>query len=136
MTTITTARDALAAWDRGEPVQTVEMGGIGPGYEQAIQILAFELIREAGPLPKPNAEGRYDLSGWGEAVVARLDETCGFSGAQVGAAKGLAFHGLLKGWAALLAEVEPDRRILVSRSFPPAPPSPAPDGAPGGKEGR
>ena len=59
-----TALDALAAWDRGEHVWTVELGGIGPGYEMAIQTLAFELIRAhsegrlALPPPETPTDGR------------------------------------------------------------------------------
>lgn len=41
-----TAADALARWDEGDTVFTVEMGGFGPGYEQAIQLLVFEMIRD------------------------------------------------------------------------------------------
>src|SRR5687768_3007466 len=37
-----TVEDALRQWDAGETVFTVEMGGLGPGYEMAIQGLAFE----------------------------------------------------------------------------------------------
>lgn len=32
-----TCEEALARWDAGETVFTAEMGGLGPGYEQAIQ---------------------------------------------------------------------------------------------------
>src|SRR3990167_269657 len=41
-----TAAEALARWDAGQSVFTVEMGGLGPGYEQVIHIMAFEIIRE------------------------------------------------------------------------------------------
>ncbi len=88
-----TAKDALAAWDRGEIVHSVEMGGIGPGYEQAIQILVSPGVG-------------------------------GFSGAQVGAATGLARHAIEKGWAKTLGEVGSDRRIMVCRKAPTAPPAP------------
>ena len=44
-----TAAELVAAWDRGDLVPTIEMGGLGPGYEQAIQVLMIELLRSAGP---------------------------------------------------------------------------------------
>lgn len=44
--TYETAAEALAAWDEGKIVTTVELGGLGPGYEQAIQVCAFEMIRD------------------------------------------------------------------------------------------
>ena len=40
-----TNEDALAAWDRGETVWACDMGGMGPGYEQCIQIMGFEMLR-------------------------------------------------------------------------------------------
>ena len=40
-----TASEALARWDAGGSVFTLEMGGLGPGYEQVIHIVVFELIR-------------------------------------------------------------------------------------------
>ena len=35
----------LALWEAKEPVWTVEMGGLGAGYEQAIQEMAFDFFR-------------------------------------------------------------------------------------------
>ena len=35
----------LRRWDAGEGVWSIEMGGIGPGYEQCIQITAAEILR-------------------------------------------------------------------------------------------
>jgi hypothetical protein len=106
------ATAALAEWDAGRSVFTVEMGGLGPGYEQCIQILVWEIVRDNEPLP----EGRFGT--WGEKAVARCDPTCGFSGAQVGAAKQLAHRFLKYGHRATLDKVEPDRRIQVSRAWP------------------
>jgi hypothetical protein len=120
-----TALDALEQWDKGEIVFTVEMGGLAPGYEQAIQILVFELIRDLGSKPLPDPK---DRESWGDETVHRIDEACGgFSGAQVGAAKTLAFRAIRDGWAKMLESAPYNRRIMVSRSFPVAPPPPAPD---------
>ncbi|MDG4721843.1 hypothetical protein [Thalassospira aquimaris] len=38
-------QEALAAWDRGEPIQTCQMGGISDDYEQAIHIMGMEMLR-------------------------------------------------------------------------------------------
>ena len=48
---IATVKDLLDTWDSGSTIWSVEMGGIGPGYEQAIQVLMVELCRrrEAAP---------------------------------------------------------------------------------------
>jgi len=115
--------EELQAWDRGESIPTVVMGGISPGYEQAIQVLVVELVRAAAadPLNLPD-EARYAT--WGDDVIRRLDKLpgFGFSGAQVGAAKNLALTVLRRGsWHACWKSAPSDRRSLVSRTFPQAP---------------
>lgn len=113
-----TATEALAIWDSGRPVFTVEMGGIGPGYEQCIQVLVFELIRDAlnGAIPMPTMG--MPLRNWGDETITRLDKQIGFSGAQVGAAKSLAGTMLAAGYAKALDGVEKARRIQASKGFP------------------
>ena len=106
---------ALDMWDKGDSVTSVSMGGIGPGYEQTIQILAFELMRHGiqGGHPGIGESAKR----WGDDVVCRLD--LGFSGAQVGAAKSLALQVLIHGYrkALRMPEVQ-DRLIQVSKNFP------------------
>jgi hypothetical protein len=115
-----TVLDALAQWDKGECVFTIELGGLGPGYEQAIHILAFELIRDLHNKPLPE-----DTFGeWGNDTVDRCDNTYGFSGAQVGAAKNLAYRAIRDGWEKMMETVPMDRKIQVSRYFPEAPKPP------------
>ncbi len=99
-----TAQEALAKWDAGEILTSVEMGGIGPGYEQAIQIAIFEFIRR----------GEEGLNG------------LGLSGAQAGAAAACAKVAIGQGWEFLLTKVPADRHILVSKTWPVSPPSPTP----------
>ena len=113
---LTTAREALEAWDAGELVSTLEMGGLGPGYEQAIHILAFELIR--GNLDKALPSPDDWPPDWGDDIVREVDKEYRFSGAQVGAAKQLAAKGLLYGWRATLDSAPVERRIIVSKKFP------------------
>ena len=118
-----TAQDMLAAWDRGDSVWSVEMGGFGPGYEQAIQLLVMEIVRDelGKPLPNPGTSFRD----WGDATVHRVNDWpgCGFSGAQVGAAKSLAYRFLCDGPGKALEsyraqEPDGDRVIQVSQSWP------------------
>jgi len=94
-----TAQEALAKWDAGETLTSIEMGGIGPGYEQAIQIAIFEYIRRGHP----------GLSG------------LGLSGAQAVAAMQCAEVAMEDGWEALLAKVPSERHIIVSKAWPRAP---------------
>jgi hypothetical protein len=121
MSEFTTAAEALAAWDRGEIVSSVEMGGIGPGYEQAIQVLTFELVRDYLGKPLPTDDAGWDT--WGDDTVHRVNEWpgCGFSGAQVGAAKHLALRFLCDGHAATLDTMrahDKDRLTLVTKTWP------------------
>lgn len=112
-----TAEEALKRWDAGETVFTVEMGGLGPSYEQCIHVAAFELIR--GLL----REGPIDWDDDSDDLIARADKILrasprvkelGLSGAQAGAAQNLAFRTLRVGWAKAINEV-PDRLIQVSQ---------------------
>lgn len=114
-----TAQQALERWDRGDIVASIELGGIGPGYEQAIQILVFELIRDNQPMPADKDDPIWRT--WGDATVTRTDKAVGgYSGAQVGAAKHLAVHALKNGWRKTIDSVDKERRIMVSNWFPDA----------------
>ena len=121
-----TAKDWLAKWDSKEPVWSIEMGGIGPGYEQAIQVTTAEIIRflvtDEIRLPDPH-DGEAKASEWealdsliSKSVLPRIEG--GLSGAQWGAAMNLAIILYRRGTAALDDDEVKDRRILVSNSFP------------------
>lgn len=118
------------------------MGGLGPGYEQAIQVLVFEIVRDHidKPLPEPGTS----RDGWADETVHRVNDWpgCGFSGAQVGAAKWLAYRFLSRGHRRVLDELrahDKDRLTQVSRTWPhepesvrvgePVPDTPAPRAA-------
>jgi hypothetical protein len=111
------AREQLEAWDAGKSVWSIEMGGIGPGYEQAIQILAIEIVRDQINKPLPKNE-EYGV--WGDSTITRMDTDSewGYSGAQVGAAKDLAYWWLKFGPKATLAK---GARIQISKYWPKAP---------------
>ena len=118
-----TAAEALQRWDANEVVFSVEMGGIGPGYEMAIQGLAFEMMRELTDEAIPAVGNITDA--YAAAIEARLDAVVsrcnilpwgGFSGAQVGAAKSLACIVIQRGYrAALGAPGVKDRLIQVCK---------------------
>ena len=66
------------------------------------------------PEPKGNTFGD-----WGDSTVTRIDKAMGgFSGAQVGAAKSLAYRAIHDGWAKMLESAPHDRHIQVSKHFP------------------
>ena len=109
-----TAAEQLQQWDAGMSVWSIELGGLGPGYEQCIQLLAIELVRDNIEKPLPSEENWQE---WGDETIHRLAEN-GFSGAQVGAAKQLAYHWLKEGPAEVLTQVDDDRHIQISKNWP------------------
>lgn len=139
-----TCAEMVEAWDNGDAVWSVEMGGLGPGYEQAIQVLMIETIRQALadgmvlPNPSPtDPDERNRVSEafrvMADAVAHRVDKWpgCGFSGAQVGAAQSAAFMFLMRGPVEALKLYEAqkekdgeDRLIQVSRTWPRDPVAP------------
>ena len=128
-----TASEALALWDAGDVVWTAEMGGLGPGYEQCIHVMAFEIIRELlsrGPLDwywtkaeqaDTDADAKRECRAFADsveqAVMPRISGL-GSSGAQWGAAQNLAYIVVRKGWAAALSELPEDRLTMVSKAWP------------------
>jgi hypothetical protein len=124
-----TNEDALKAWDAGEPIWTCEMGGMGPGYEQCIQLMGFEMFRAMIAQPPEDwskltgDDGRDAWRSYRDAIeklpaVKSTIETLGPSGAQFGAAMSLASTFAINGYATGMEKVPKDRRILVSKNFP------------------
>lgn len=113
------AADLLSRWDAGQCVWSIECGGFGPGYEQALQIAAMEVLRHlVGGGSIDDADG----------VLSGLDYL-GLSGAQWGSAKMLANAFHLKGPRAVHEDYPRDRHIQVSKFFP-VPPDRIRDAAP------
>ncbi len=121
-----TAQEWLDKWDSGQSVFTIEMGGIGPGYEQCIHITCAELIRHM-------LTEKYDSSRWSDQAQWDIDREAirassfknekimglGLSGAQFGAAMQLATHFYMHGPRSLLEKKDmKDRTIQVSSNWP------------------
>ena len=131
---ITTVAEALESWDAGESVWSIEMGGIGPGYEQCIQILAFEIMRDFQEVEDWDAmDAEQDAEGndvpsdaWVELQIKRddavhrmIDVTGSPTGAQLSAATNIALCVCRRGYDEAVNDPGvKDRRILVSRRFP------------------
>lgn len=90
-----TNEELLAAWDAGQPVTLIEMGGISPGYEMAIQITAMEVLRYMAEIKldvegykdQPVEKWREDRAIWEAEVHKRIEPMdLGLSGAQWGTA--------------------------------------------------
>lgn len=120
------AADWLSRWDANTPVWSVEMGGMGPGYEQAIQITAAEFLRfmvsedfdhRTWESKEKWAEDRDTINAHGHSneVISKL----GLSGAQAGAALSLATQFYMRDpWVALSDTMVKERLIQVSKEFP------------------
>jgi hypothetical protein len=111
----------LQRWDSGDTVWSIEMGGLGPGYEQCIQITAAEVLRWM-VANKPDLATKTTWSEYGsemqKEVFGRVDGL-GLSGAQWGAAVSLAKGIYELGPKGLLEKVSnDDRKIQVCKSFP------------------
>jgi hypothetical protein len=120
------AADWLARWDAGKSVWSIEMGGLGPGYEQCIHITCAEILRWFLK-HKPDADKWKDTEVW-KADRKRMEDwlhtvpvvkSLGLSGAQFGAALSLAAQLYKHGPRKIMADEQvKDRHIQVSRSFP------------------
>ena len=116
------AADLLARWDAGRGVFSIDMGGMGPGYEQALQITVFEILRDL-LTRKPDMAAWEDKDAWTaerdliDANVSPIVSSLGLSGAQWGAALSLAVAFYMRGPRQCLGE-KADRQIQVSNSFP------------------
>jgi hypothetical protein len=120
------AAEWLRRWDAGEIVHTIEMGGLGPGYEQCIHIVCAEILRhmiEANYLP----ESWNDEKVWKQVrdeieAMSHKNATIkalGISGAQWGAAMNVALNIYRDGPAGIMLDkCVKDRHIQVSRTFP------------------
>lgn len=120
------AAELLRRWDDGTAVFTIEMGGLGPGYEQVIHIAAFEMLRHL-LATKPDSSLWADSDIWAkareeiDATVMPVVDHLGMSGAQHGAAMSLATAFYMSGPEETLGQVSDDRHIQVSRTFPEPP---------------
>jgi hypothetical protein len=110
-----TAVEAMKRWDKGEGLFTIiRLGGIGPGYEQAIHVTIFELIRAANGL-RMSGEDFWRLA---DTTLERIGGELGLSGAQAGIAKNFAFAVLRDGWQKTILAYPDERRIQVSDHWP------------------
>ena len=121
------AREWLRRWDAGETVWTIEMGGLGPGYEQCIHVTCAEALRFM--LAENMDSSKWDDGAWRDTDSARVDSHLwsnpavealgGITGAQAGAAKNLACMLYRHGPVGVMRDERvKDRHIQVCRRFP------------------
>lgn len=136
LSTIETVEEMLTAWDRGDAVTTIEMGGLGPGYEQALQIAAVELVRSIkdnthvrgifrrSNEAKSSEEDNKTLQNILDSALTEIEKRfdLGLSGAQAGAAMNIATMFVRHGYRKAIDLAPEDRRILISKYWPSAEP--------------
>ena len=114
-----TVKEAISRWDKGGHLWTVEMGGIGPGYEQTIQVGVIEVCRLLvdKELPKTDEELNKQYDDAMHAVCQNFE--LGLSGAQAQVIKSLAYHYIRDGWKKTIDSFDDkDRHIMVSKHWP------------------
>lgn len=121
------AADWLKRWDDGRGVWSIEMGGLGPGYEQCIQITAAEVLRHL--LAEKYDHTKWQDGGWKTdrekiekyGFANERIKQLGLSGAQWGAAVSLATALYVQGPRKIMNDPRvKDRHIQVRREFPQA----------------
>lgn len=117
-----TNEQVIEKWKNDDGVWSAELGGIGPAYEQCIQIILFEIF-STWPKDQPVIDGEEytkEYETFTDEVVSRLEKEkkYGFSGAQVGSAKSTAAQFIKYGYAHMMNKLDEDRHIMVSRYFP------------------
>lgn len=116
------AKEWLRRWDEGRSVWSVEMGGLGPGYEQALQITATRIVRYL--IDNDIQPDAFEAANWKatrDAIDGGVDVSdLGLSGAQWGAAMNIALNIYRRGPVACMTDekLEDDRKIQISRTFP------------------
>lgn len=122
-----TIQEALIQWNSGSPVWSVEMGGLGPGYEQCIQIGVFEMLRRViddgweeelknTPKGQPISADAKDFLDDALHKVSR-EHHLGLSSAQAGAIKNLTMNFVWMGYDKALDSIPMDRKIQVSNAM-------------------
>lgn len=133
---VDTAEEAVAAWNAGKEIATIEMGGLSKGYEMAIQVTAFAimeaLLAEEAWLKVvreyPTGQTWPDgLRQFVDGVISEIDKKDeetgrfalgGLSGAQAGAATNLALNVVRNGFQNGRDQVGNERIIWLSKSDP------------------
>lgn len=120
------SQDWLDRWDKGQSVWSIEMGGLGPGYEQCIHVTAAEILRWY--LANSDFSRKRDDETYWKAEGDRMEEALfevpvvkqlGLSGAQWGAAHNLAWRLYQDGPRSVMNDERvKDRHIQVSKNFP------------------
>ena len=125
-----TAAEALEFWDAGKLVYTLELGGLGPSYEQCIHIAVFELIRKLKDVELPKTDEAINQFFREKLGEVDREQKLGLSGAQAGCITSFVYQVLTTPWPAVIndnnktcSKCRHDRQIQVQNSWPGRSPS-------------
>lgn len=114
-----TNEEVISNWKAGKEVDSCSLGGLGDEYEEAIQTLAFEIFSTWDTSkPTVNEDGSKvskEFETHAQVKTVELDQKWGFSGAQVGAAKRMAFQFAHYGYGEMMKKLPADRLIKAKR---------------------
>lgn len=118
-----TAKEALDKFEKGEVITVVELGRLGPRYEQAIWFSIFELIKkchkedvskwvdEKGKIKKSEVNNNENI------IDDKLRNVCGglvIFDAQAEIIKKTTFQLLMYGWRNMMLKAPKDNMIQIS----------------------
>ena len=109
----------VSAYNNGDIVESVEMGGMGDGYEGAIQTVGFAIMEYLCPISVPAKAEKHNAI-VDEVTIKAMASVpdMGYSGAQVGAAQNMAAvlwrWGVSEGMAKA-RKADPKRIIRVKK---------------------
>ena len=114
------AQEWLSRWDRGDTVWTVVLGGLGPSYDQCINIAVAEVVRALLVMNPTRVAGRLskDDDARLEGVLMDTLKGIGLSGAQFGAARGFGFQLYAQGPMKAIQLYPEDRHTMASKVWP------------------
>lgn len=107
----------VVLWQAGQIVASIELGGIGPAYEQAIQNFLFKILSYLVEfkISPSSLSDRKNYSKTYNEICEKLSSEEDLSGAMFFAAKNLAYQFYVKSYRVVMAECPNDRIIQVTK---------------------
>ncbi len=110
-----TTKEMLIKWNKGEEIESVEMGGIGDGYENAIQQNIFPLCEKIADNPVMKETDEKKIEKIINKILLEQSRDQDLSGAQAGAIKNVAYQFAKYGYQYMMDKAPKDRIIKVTK---------------------
>jgi hypothetical protein len=110
-----TNEEVIDKWKKGESLFTVELGGLGPSYEQALQNFLFDLfaylVDNKIPIKKLTTGKKYSKIYYD--ICSKVTDGRDLSGAMFDVAKGTAYQFYRYGYKEMMNKAPNDRTIQI-----------------------